>query len=258
MVGYLSRNAYAIINSNIYINVLPPFELSPDNPFPTSVQIQGQESFEAEQVDAYESGLRWVLTEELAFDISLFYNNYTNLRSYTISTPSFELIDTQPFIVLPLLLENNMVGTTKGLELLLSWQASLNTRFRLSYSFLDDNLNDTQYNSLSDSFISVVEDRTPVNRASLWGSFDLSPSIELDVRLFYVDKRSWNYFQTLEPIDSNLNADFRFAWCPNDTVELSLVGRNLLHSSRQEFVTETWPEPSQIERSFFAKVKVEW
>ena len=246
------------ISSNININVVPSFELSPDNPFPTSVQIKGQESFEAEQVDAYESGLRWMPTADLAFDISIFYNNYTNLRSYTVSTPSFEVIDTQPYMVLPLLLDNNMVGTSKGLELLVSWQASFNTRFRLSYSLLDDNLNDTQYNSFSDSFISVVEDRTPQNQASLWGSFDLSPTIELDIRLFYVDKRPWNYFQRLEPIDSNLNADFRLAWYVNDTVELSLAGRNLLHSSRQEFVTETWPEPSQIERSLFAKVKWVW
>jgi iron complex outermembrane receptor protein len=245
-------------SSNININVIPPFGMSPDNPFPTSVQIQGQESFEAEQVDAYESGLRWMPTGDLAFDISVFYNNYTNLRSYTVSTPSFEVIDTQPYVVLPLLLDNNMVGTSKGIEFLLSWQASFNTRFRFSYSLLDDNLNDTQYNSFSDSFISVVEDRTPLNQASLWGSFDLSPQVELDIRLFYVDERPWNYFQTLEPIDSNFNADLRLAWYPNDTVELSLVGRNLLYSSREEFMIETWPEPSQIERSIFAKVKFEW
>jgi iron complex outermembrane receptor protein len=246
------------ISSNININALPAFALDPRNPFPTSVQIQGQESFKAEQVDAYESGLRWMPTTELAFDVSVFYNNYTNLRSYTVGTPSFELIDTQPYTVLPLLLANNMVGTTKGLELLVTWQPSLNAKFRFSYSLLDDNLKDTQYNSFSDSFISVVEDRTPLNQASLWGSFDLGPEIELDVRLFYVDKRPWNYFQTLEPIDSNLNANFRLAWSPSDTVELSLVGRNLLYSSRQEFVIETWPEPSQIERSVFAKIKLDW
>lgn len=245
-------------SSNININVIPPFGMSPDNPFPTSVQIQGQESFEAEQVDAYESGLRWMPTEHLALDISVFYNNYTNLRSYTVSTPSFEVIDTQPYVVLPLLLDNNMVGTSKGLELLLSWQASLNTRFRFSYSLLDDNLNDTQYNSFSDSFISVVEDRTPLNQASLWGSFDLGPQVELDIRFFYVDKRPWDYFETLEPIDSSFNADLRLAWYPSEAVELSLVGRNLLYSSRQEFVIETWPEPSQIERSIFAKIKFEW
>jgi iron complex outermembrane receptor protein len=151
-----------------------------------------------------------------------------------------------------------MEGTTKGFEMLLSWQANVSTRFRFSYSFLDDNLNDTQYNSFSDSFISVVQDRTPQNQASLWGSFDLASNIELDVRLFYVDKRPWDYFQKLEPLDSNFNADFRLAWCPIDTVEVSLIGRNLLHSSRKEFVIETWPEPSQIERSVFAKVKFTW
>jgi iron complex outermembrane receptor protein len=246
------------INSNISINVVPPFELSPENPFPTSVQIQGQESFEAEEVDAYESGLRWMPTDKLAFDISVFYNNYTNLRSYAVSTPSFEVIDFEPYTVLPLLLGNDMVGTTKGFELLLSWQANLSTRFRFSYSFLDDKLNDNQYNSFSDSFISVVQDRTPQNQASLWGNFDLAPNVELDVRLFYVDKRPWNYFQKLEPLDSNLNADLRLAWYPNETIEISLVGRNLLHSSRKEFVIETWPEPSQIERSVFAKVKFAW
>ena len=246
------------ISSKLNINVVAPFELSPENPLTTLVQIQGQESFKAEQVDAYESGLRWMPTDELAFDVSLFYNDYKYLRSYKVTTPSVEVFNAQPFMVLPLLLGNDMVGTSKGLELLVSWQASLNARFRLTYSFLDDNLNDTQYNSFSDSFISVVEDRTPANQASLWGSFDLGSNLELDARLFYVDKRPWNYFQKLQPIDRNLNADLRLAWSPSDTVELSLVGRNLLYSSRQEFVTETWPEPSQIERSIFAKVKWAW
>ncbi|MDX2369653.1 MAG: hypothetical protein QNK36_14855, partial [Colwellia sp.] len=242
---------------NINANSYPAFALDPRNPLPTIIQVHGQKSFEAEQVDAYESGLRWMPTKEWAFDLSLYYNNYTNLRSYIMGTPSVQVIDAQPFMVQPLLLDNNMKGIAKGGELLITWQASLNAKFRFSYSLLDDTFKDTKNNLLSESLTSLVEDRTPRNQASLWGSFDLGPQVELDIRLFYVDKRPYEY-PKLESVDSNLNADFRLAWYPNDTVELSLAGRNLLYSSRQEFVIETWPVPSQIERSLFAKVKFEW
>jgi iron complex outermembrane receptor protein len=241
------------INANAY----PGFAFDPSIPLSTLVRVYGQESFGAEQVDAYESGLRWIPTDKWAFDLSLYYNNYTGLRSYTMGTPSMQIIDAQPFMVIPLLLDNNIKGRSKGGELLVTWQASPKTKFSLSYSLLDDDLTDTQYNNFSDSLTSLVEDRTPRNQASLWGSFDLGPKVELDIRLFYVDKRPYEYPQ-LESVDSNFNADFRLAWYPNDTVELSLAGRNLFYSSRQEFVIETWPEPSQIERSLFAKIKFAW
>lgn len=244
-------------SSTINANAYPGFAFDPRNPLTTLVLVQGQKSFGAEQVDAYESGLRWIPTDKWAFDLSLYYNNYTDLRSYTMGTPAMQIIDAQPFMVIPLLLDNNIKGRTKGGELLITWQASPNAKLRMSYSLLDDDLTDTQYNQFSDSLTSLVEDRTPRNQASLWGSFDLSPKVELDIRLFYVDKRPYEYPQ-LESVDSNFNADFRLAWYPNDTVELSLVGRNLYYSSRQEFVIETWPEPSQIERSLFAKVKFAW
>ena len=141
--------------------------------------------------------------------------------------------------------------------MLLTWQASFNAKFRFSYSLLDEKLKDTQPNAYNDSLLSLVEDRSPNNQASLWGSFDLSSEVELDVRLFYVDERPFQFVNT-EPVRSNLNADFRLAWYPSNTVELSLVGRNLLYSSRQEFVIETWPAASQIERSVFAKIKLDW
>ena len=168
-----------------------------------------------------------------------------------------QFIENKPLMVLPLLLENNIVGKTKGFELLVTWQANNYAQFRFSYSLLNDDLIDTKYNLYSNTITSLVEDRTPQNQASLWGSFDLAPDIEFDIRLFYVDERPYQPLQ-IQPQDSNFNADFRLAWYPNDTVELSLVGRNLYYSSRQEFVIETWPEPSQIERSLFAKVKWAW
>lgn len=245
------------IDSVVNVREIPPFSLSPDNPLTTLVQVKGSESFEAEQVDAYESGIRWIPTSELALDLSLFYNNYTNLRSYSVGMPSVQFLNGQPFTVLPMMLDNNMVGTSKGAELLLSWQISNNAKLRFTYSFLDDNLSDSKQNFLSDSVIAVIEDRTPSNKASLWGSFDLASDIEFDIRFFYVDERSWEYLQ-IDSVKSQFNADFRLGWYLTDKIELSLIGRNLLYSSRQEYVIETWPEPSEIERSFFAKIKLEW
>ncbi len=239
------------------IKTLPPFALDPTNPLPTLIQVQGQPSFDAEQMDAYELGMRWMPTSELAFDLATFYNDYDNLRSYGIGNPGGQMIGGQLFAVMPLELSNNMEGSSSGLELLATWQATENSRFRLGYSLLDVDLKDSQPHFLSGDLISLVEDRSPQHQASIWGSFDLTSALELDIRLFYVDQRPWSLNQ-LQGVDSNFNGDLRIGWYPMDMLSLSLVGRNLLTSSQQEFLIETWPAPSEIERSVFLKAEVTW
>ncbi|MFT6984355.1 MAG: iron complex outermembrane receptor protein [Psychromonas sp.] len=240
---------------NIY--VVPPFAEDPNNPLPTMLQITGNEGFESEQLDAYELGVRWMPHPELALDIATFYNDYKNLRSYNLGNANMQFVNGDMFAVVPLNLDNNIQGHSSGLELLTTWQATPHSRLRLSYSLLDIQLEDTQPNMYSENLLSLMADRSSTHQASLWGSFNLSETVELDLRLYYTGQRSWSN-AVPEVIKNNIDGDLRLAWQPMPSLALSLVGRHLLNSDKQQFQTESWSSPSRIERSVFIKAILSW
>jgi len=49
--------------------------------------------------------------------------------------------------------------------------------------------------------------------------------------------------------------DLRLAWRPVKTVELAIIGRNLLHKQHQEFISEILDMPPMlVQRSIFGQV----
>ncbi|WP_372880953.1 TonB-dependent receptor plug domain-containing protein [Psychromonas sp.] len=231
----------ALVNANMDISV-----------YPTLIQVQGGEGFQSEQLDAYELGVRWSPLPKLSVDLATFYNDYSDLRSYILEDLDYS--NYPQYLLQPLELDNNIEGRSLGGELLITWQATPRTRYRFVYNYLDIQLEDSE--SLSEELISLDEDRSLKHQLSLWGSFDLSKSLELDLRLYYTDQRSWGN----QSIDSSVNGDLRLGWQATDSLVLSLVGRNLLHSASQEFITESWSlsSSSAIERSVFLKGTLSW
>jgi iron complex outermembrane receptor protein len=212
----------------------------------------GSSDFKSEQLDAYEFGSRWKLTPQISLDFAAFYNDYDNLRSTLIG--SIDYSNYPDYLSVPLYLNNTIQGHSKGFELLMNWQASSAARFRFVYNYLDIQLNDEQENSSSSQIISLDEDRSLSHQVSLWGAFDLSPTLEIDARLYYNAERSWR----TEKIDAIVDADLRLGWRANESLDLSLVGRNLLHSEEQAFIAEAWGSASAIERNIFLNATYKW
>ncbi|WP_051303243.1 TonB-dependent receptor plug domain-containing protein [Psychromonas aquimarina] len=242
--------------SEFILNVgsAPPFTLDPSDPLPTMLQIVGNKGFQSEWLDAYELGIRWQPQPVVAVDLAAFYNNYSDLRSYNMGSASTQVIKGETFLVIPLELDNNIHGYSQGLELLTTWQAAPGSRFRLVYSIIDINLQDDAPSASAVNPISTVAGRTSEQLASLWGSFDLSSSLELDLRLYYAGERSWPD----STVSSYIDGDLRLAWRPLSSLELSVSGRNLLDSAKQEFIAEPWSVPSMIERSVFLQGVLTW
>ncbi|WCE28717.1 TonB-dependent receptor plug domain-containing protein [Vibrio sp. SCSIO 43137] len=227
------------------------------NPLPMLVRIEGDQDFAAEKVDAFEWGLRWMATDDLSVDLAYYYNDYSNLRSYVMQGTTMETINGTLFSVAPLKLDNNIHGYGQGVELLTTWQATEMSRYRISYTYIQVDLKDSQYNDFSDDMVGLITGRAPEHQASLWASYDIQPDKQLDIRLFYVDERPWNLHQP-GGVKRRYNADVRYGWQVNRNLELSVSGRNLLHTSQQEFIAEIWPSSSKIERSFLIKADIHW
>jgi len=244
-------------DATINIQVLPPSQFDP-SATPGLLQIVGNDQFQSEQLDAYELGFRWVPSPTLSFDIAAFYNKYNNLRSYNIGDGEIKNVNGSSFFVVPINLDNNLKGYSYGSEWLATWQLTPQTRLRFSYSYLQIELEDTQPNFYSNDLISLVADRSLEHQASIWGSFDLSQAVELDVRVYYTSERSTSSISGENKISSYIDSDMRIGWQATKALNLSIVGQNLLHNENQQFITESSAADSLIERSIFMNAIYNW
>ena len=217
--------------------------------YSTLIQLYGSEDFKSEQLDAYELGARWRPLPQLSVDLATYYNDYKDLRSSVIG--ELDYIN----LIQILELENNVQGYSIGGEFLATWQATQNSRYRFVYNYI--NIEIAANAKVSSDAISLFEDRAPEHRVSLWGSFDLSDTIELDLRLYYTASRAW--YSTIDhKIPSYFQGDLRIGWQATPSFSMSLVGRNLLHRRQQEFISESWESDSMIERSVFLNGILRW
>jgi iron complex outermembrane receptor protein len=217
--------------------------------YPALIQVYGNDDFKSEQLDAYELGARWRPLPELSFDVATFYNDYEDLRSSVIG--EFDYINYTQILDL----ENNLEGYSVGAEFLATWQATPNSRYRFGYNYLNIELTDNV--EASADVISLIEDRAPEHQVSLWGSFDLTDTVELDLRFYYTSKRAW--YSTIDhEIPGYFQGDLRVGWQATPSFSVSLVGRNLLHDQQQEFISESWESASEIERSVFLNGTLRW
>ncbi|MES1166633.1 MAG: TonB-dependent receptor, partial [Pseudomonadota bacterium] len=97
---------------------------------PYFVLLAGGRDFQSETVVAYELGYRAQLTPALAASVSTFYNEYSDVRSTSLT----------PVAVFPLFFANNVEGETHGLELNFTYQATSAWRLQGGYNLLRENL----------------------------------------------------------------------------------------------------------------------
>ena len=211
------------------------FGLPPDPTRKTVVTVAGSGSFMSETVIAYDLGYRTEPLEHLTFDLATFYNYYSHLRTVRTGSPLTAL---SPEVFLPLYTSNEMHGHSYGVEVAAEWQPLEWWHLQASYSYLTItsyldgvdipfNYNTVEKNNLEGSY--------PHNQFSLRSGFDLGGQVELDLwlrgadRLRYIDKIS---------IPGYITLDARLAWKPVKSLEIALVGQNLLHNHRPEFRPE--------------------
>ena len=220
---------------------------------PVVARLMSNTDFDAEDLIAYEIGYRFQLHEHLALDMSVFYNDYKNLRTLEAITeiPFPEPLPIPKQLVLPVTPKNKMSGETYGLELAADWRVRDWWRLQAAYSFLDVQLHP---DSDSTGFAPEIgEGLSPNHEFSLRSSMDLSKQVEFDLWARYVDELP------AANINDYFTLDARLAWKPIPNLELSLVGRNLLDKQHQEFLElETSPtaNPIEIEREIYGRL--EW
>lgn len=225
-------------DGDLNVATLPP--PSPSLPFPIRISLKGDESFEPEELTAYEAGYRFIPDQSYSFDIAFFYNHYEQLQGYKQLAP----VVNQGYIDKSLLVVNQGENNVRGFEISAVWQPAEWLKNDISYSYLDSD---------------VQESGMAKNQVSLRTGIDLPNNVDVDFWLRYVDdvkaSRSGPIGLELYDIDGHLSLDIRLAWQMNKRLEFSVVGQNLLESGHVEFVQEAFIEPTEIPRSFYAQFR---
>ena len=228
-------------------NTLAPLTDTNPSVFPVVAGVEGNPKFQAERVWAYELGYRFKPLSNLSLDLALFYNEYSNLRAYDLNRYNLVLGEGYPRLFFPAL--NGLSATSYGVELLADWRPWDWWKLTASYSFQKIDAQGSPQTT-SESL-----GTTPEQQAYLRSGFNLTPSLDLDFWLRYVDRLPLG--GSTNPVVANgvpayLTLDTRLAWRPVAPLELSVVGQNLLNSPHTEFIQEGFgAQKAEVPRGFY-------
>ena len=192
--------------------------------------VAGGSNFVSEELLAYELGYRVQPFQKLSFSLAAFYNDYKNIRSLRTNPP--------PVIA------NDLKGYSYGTELSGAYQLTQWWRLRAGYTYFHKRL--SLKAGGSDANNGIAEGNDPEHQLSLRSSMDLPGHLEFDGGVRYVDTLPAPH------VPGYAELDLRLAWKPIQTVQVAVVGQNLLHSSHPEFGAPAMRQ--EIERSVYGKV----
>ena len=214
-------------------------ELPAPAPPGTPAVLFGRRSVNAEELIAYELGVRQQPNEYVYWDLALFYNVYEDLVSFRPTMP-VPVIPTFEFF-------NGESGDAYGCELYV--QLNMTDCWRLSgwYSFVRLDLDASPQAVATGDANSRA---TPRNQAQLMSSWNIDCDKEFDLIARYVDSAP------SIGVPSYLSLDARLAWRPRCGMELSLVGQNLLQPHHAEYSTSVFSGdiPTQVQRGVYGMI----
>ncbi len=217
------------VNDDIMIRVLNPLS-SPIGAHPV---LTGNAGVVSEDLLAYEVGYRAQPTEAFSWDVTAFFNQYNDMSS---------VVTTVPF---PPQITFGSAQDAYSLGVEFTGNYAINDCWSLygSYSYLYLNM------ITPDGSTPRNEEADPLHQANVWLSGTLRDDVQLDLMFRYVD----SVYVTGIAIPSYLEMDVRLGWQATESLELAVVGRNLLDDHHPEFVGEVFSGDlgTEIERSVY-------
>lgn len=217
--------------------------LAPSSGIPTRIVAEhGSLNATSENLYAYEIGYRIMPRDDLSFDVTGFYNYYSDLASLSNGTPSLRFDPVMGnYLYVPLVVGSLNNGETHGVEFASTWEATKNIKFNGSYSIYASHLN------ITGSSLVTKPGTAPNQQFSLRSYVDLSHNVQWDTMLYRVGKLP------SIPVPAYTRLDVRLGWMPLKGLDLSLIGQNLIAPQHQEFSAFLYQSPEEIGRSVVAK-----
>jgi iron complex outermembrane receptor protein len=193
--------------------------------------LAGGPGFRSEKELAYELGYRHQ-QGALVLAFASFYSRYHGLRS---------LEQVNPPNPTPIVIGNGQDGESYGGEATASYRVTDDWQVRAGYTELRVHIWPNP--GSSDTSRGATESQAPNRQLLVQSSVDLPAHLKLDGVFRYLGQIA----KQQVPAYAELNA--RLSWQPVATLDLSIVGQNLLHKQHAEFGTPT--ARRQIERGVY-------
>ena len=232
-------------DGSVQTQVIPPFGGGNPGPLPAEISLVGSPRFDSERLDAFEIGYRHQFAVRAAFNASVFVHQYDQLRTFALGAPDIRFLAAPPYTFIPLNTGNAGSGRLRGIEL--SGEYRPTEDWRLS-GFVARQWLDLDVGASPDA---AVIRGSPQYTMSVRSTWNLGRSVELDVWLRHVSSlRSIG-------IPAYTNLDTRLGWKVSPTLDVALVGQNLLDRSRREYVSD-FVGTSTYEVPRGAYVRLDW
>ncbi len=215
---------------------------------PIFVRVSGNRRFHSEELIAYETGFRTLVTPSCYLDAAVFYNQYDDLYSFQLGAPFLEVSPSPVHAVIPVLTSNGIHGDGSGFELAPDWRPVRWWELRASYSYLNLDLKNKP-SSNDPSSVFGDEGSTPRNQVVIQSFVRLPKKLEFDPAFRYVEALPAQVVRSYE------TADARVSWSFTRQLQLSVTGQNLLQPHYPQF----GGDPGglvQIRRGAYGKI--EW
>lgn len=200
----------------------------------------GSKNFESEQLWALEWGLRAQPASGVVLDLALFANDYDKLRSSETG----------------LQFANNVEAESYGGELSVAWEPMDRLRLNAFYGYIQI---DARSDAASTDANTVYNLENGTGNQSVGLRVGLRPleAVTADAFLRYVDNLGTRSAAGVFGADHYTELNLRLGWAVTPSMELALVGENLLDGSHPETATASSTR-SEIPRSVFAELSWRW
>jgi iron complex outermembrane receptor protein len=224
-------NESAFVDSNNVTNLVSSF---------------GTKRLPSENVVAYEFGQRGQLNARVTFDLSEFYNHYTNRHTQEPNPPFFEDSPPPRHIVLPTLTESNISGETHGIEVSARVRVARSWNLVPAYTLFEIHLHAAP---ISQDFSTAAESEgsSPRHEFQVRSELNLPRRLEFDTAVYYVGRLPG------PQIPSYTRVDVRLGWQPTEHVEIGMGVQNLLTPRHFEFGSGDFVSATQVGRNAYGK-----
>jgi iron complex outermembrane receptor protein len=212
-------------------------------------QIRGTPSARPERLRDYEIGYRSQVSKRFSVDLTAFSSYYYDLETLDPGDPYFTVSQGPPHLVLPFFFGNTAKAHTYGAELSANWNVTSRWRINAGYSAI--HLKVIRNPGSQDANELERAANTPENQSQLRSFVNLAHNLEWDSALYFVGRlRDGGN----GPVPAYTRIDTRLGWQIRKSIDLSLVGQNLLTPRHVEFHDAYEVNHTLMERSVFGKV----
>jgi iron complex outermembrane receptor protein len=206
-------------------------------------------NIKSEELVAYELGYRVAPVKNVSVDVSTFYNDYDRLFFGAPGTP-FGPVTTPigTYGVAPIVPVNAGSAHSYGLETSAKWDPASWAELVAGYTLLELKFDQP------DPFGLSFANKSPKQQFNARSSFQLPHDVEFDTSLYYVSPVTALSPSSGLPVPSYYRLDSKLSWKPIESLELSLVGQNLLDNRHPEFAGFLYQSDSQVPRSVYGNI----